>query len=75
MRVSNRTGSVIPLPPEAEATEDYAKKSDYKPTDKDTKPADLVKATFVPVYKSFEQDLMDHYNIKDTRQRAPTYVY
>lgn len=33
-RVSNRTGSIIPFPPEADATEDYVKKSDYKPADK-----------------------------------------
>ena len=73
--MSNRTGSIIPIPPEAEATEDYAKKSDYKPTDKDTKPVDLAKETFVAKYKSFEQDLMDEYGIKETRQRAQTFVY
>lgn len=74
-RVSKRTGTIIPLPPEAEATEDYAKKSDYTPSDKDTKPNELIKETFVAKYKTFEQDLMDEYGIKETRERAPTFVY
>ena len=75
LRVSNRTGSILPFPPEAEATEDYARKSEYKPAEKDTKPTDLIKRTFAAKYKSFEQDLMDQYKINETRQRAPTFVY
>ena len=30
VRVSKRTGQIIPVPPDAEATVDYAKKSAYK---------------------------------------------
>ncbi len=30
VRVSKRTGQVIPIPPDAEETADYAKKSAYK---------------------------------------------
>lgn len=43
--------------------------------EKDTVPDILAQVTFEPKYKTFEQDLMDEYNIKETRQRAPTFIY
>ncbi|CAF0775351.1 unnamed protein product [Brachionus calyciflorus] len=75
VRVSKRTGQVLPIPPDAEATIDYAKKSTYKPGDKDTSPNELVKETFIPKYMSFELDLMQEYGIKETKQKGQTYVY
>jgi hypothetical protein len=43
--------------------------------DKDTRPEDLIAKSFVPKYKTFEQDLMDEYGIKETKERAETYFY
>ena len=75
VRVSTRTGHVLPIPLEAEATMDYAKKSAYKPGDKDTIPELIIAKTFQPKYKSFEQDLTDEYGLETQGERAETYVY
>jgi hypothetical protein len=44
-------------------------------TAKDTSPYIVDKETFVPAYKSFEDDLSDTYGIKIEKKRAKTYVY
>lgn len=75
VRVSKRTGQIIPIPPDNEATIDYAKKSTYKPGDKDTAPSEHSEVTFKAKYKTFEQDLMDEYEIEEPKERAPTFVY
>lgn len=75
VRVSKRTGQVIPVPPDAEATIDYVKPSAYKPGEKDMSPDELKEVSFEAKYKTFEQDLMDAYDIKETKERAETYVY
>ena len=75
VRVSKRTGQIIPMPPDAEATIDYAKRSTYKPGDKDTAPAEHAEITFQPKLKTFEQDLMDEYGIEETKERAATFIY
>ena len=77
VRVSKRTGNVIPIPPEAESTIDYKKKSEYKPGAKDTEPAHTLEQTFVPRYKTFEQELTEIYCNDDEskKERAPTIIY
>ena len=42
---------------------------------KDTTPVELEKVTFKPKCKSFEQDLMEEYEIEEIKELAPTYVY
>jgi hypothetical protein len=77
VRVSKRTGNIIPIPAEAEATIDYKKKSEYTPGEKDTEPVQVVDKTFVPRYKTFEQELTEIYCNDDEskKERAPTFIY
>ena len=42
---------------------------------KDMKEDDIQNETFKAKLKSFEQDLMEEYNIEETRERAQTYKY
>lgn len=77
VRVSTRTGRIIPLSRDARYAdpEDGINTLDFKETNKDTTEAVLTKITFEAKLKTFEQDLMDEYGIKEDRQRAPTYYY
>lgn len=43
--------------------------------EKDTKDDEVVKKTFEARYKTFEQDLMDEYNIKMPKKTSKTFVY
>ena len=42
---------------------------------KDMKEDDVQTETFKAKLKSFDQELMEEYNIEETRERAPTYIY
>lgn len=77
VRVSTRTGRIIPLSRDARYAdpEDGINTLDFKETNKDTTEAVLTKITFEAKLKTFEQDLMDEYGIKEDRQRALTYYY
>lgn len=75
VRVSKRTGRIIPMPAAAEETKDYKTKSLYKEQPKDT-PANVVEEiTFHPQLKTFEMDIMEQMNIKEDRTPAKTYWY
>jgi large subunit ribosomal protein L24 len=75
VRVSVRTGRIIPLPSAAKTTEDFVLPSTYIEGPKDTKTKELTDVTFEPKLKSFEQDIMDSMGIKEERTNAPTYWY
>ncbi|XP_015510422.1 large ribosomal subunit protein uL24m [Neodiprion pinetum] len=75
VRVSCRTGRIIPIPHKSEETVDYKRPTLYKAKQKDT-PANVVKeVTFLPELKTFEMDLMDKMGIKEDRTRKPIFWY
>ncbi|XP_068893522.1 large ribosomal subunit protein uL24m [Tenebrio molitor] len=75
VRVSTRTGRIIPIPATAEETVDYKTKATYKEQPKDTKANDVTQITFEPGLKTFEMDIMDVMNIKEDRIPAKYYWY
>nr|CAG4648790.1 EOG090X0ADH [Polyphemus pediculus] len=64
VRVSKRTGYIIPIPVAANETIDFKTKAGYPEQDKDTLAADIAAVTYVPQIKTFEMDLMEHYNLQ-----------
>ncbi|XP_054159251.1 probable 39S ribosomal protein L24, mitochondrial [Oppia nitens] len=75
VRVSTRTGRIIPIPGLAEETRDYKTPTTYLEQDKDTRPDQLKKTTFVPKVKTFEMDIMDDMAIEDDRVPYPMFWY
>jgi len=75
VRVSLRTGRIVPIPPSAEETMDYKSPETYLEGDKDTK-ADAVKSVdFRPTLKTFEMDVMESMGITEDRIPKKTYWY
>ncbi|CAL8126057.1 unnamed protein product [Orchesella dallaii] len=75
VRVSLRTGRIIPVPHAAEETMDYKSRKAYVETDKDT-PAAVVEAiTYEPKLKTFEMEIMEEMGIKEDRVPKKTYWY
>lgn len=75
VRVSTRTGRVIPVPASAEETIDYKSKSTYNEQSKDTLASDVTEITFQPKLSTFEMELMEKMDIKDDRVPRRTYWY
>ncbi|MCL4129459.1 UNVERIFIED_CONTAM: hypothetical protein GTU68_042870 [Idotea baltica] len=75
VRVSLRTGRIIPIPKMAEETVDYKTKGTYMEQEKDTKEDEVTKITFEPSLKTFAMDIMDKMNIKENRVPHKTYWY
>lgn len=75
VRVSTRTGRIIPIPPSMEETIDYKSKASYAEQPKDTKANDVAEVTFQPKLKTFEMDIMDEMGIKEDRVPAKSYWY
>ncbi|CAH0552134.1 unnamed protein product [Brassicogethes aeneus] len=75
VRVSTRTGRIIPTPPSAEETIDYKTKSTYKEQPKDTVADDVTEVTFEPRLATFEMDLMDKMGIKEDRVPPKSFWY
>ena len=75
VRVSVRTGRIIPIPSLAYETADYKKAQLYVEQDKDTKADHVKQVTFEPKIKTFEMDIMDQINIKEDRIPYPMYWY
>lgn len=75
VRVSSRTGRIIPIPASMQETKDYKSKATYKEQPKDTS-ADVVKEiTFQPSLKTFEMDIMENMGIKEDRIPPKSYWY
>uniref|UniRef100_A0AC35TIJ6 KOW domain-containing protein n=1 Tax=Rhabditophanes sp. KR3021 TaxID=114890 RepID=A0AC35TIJ6_9BILA len=74
VRIST-TGHVIPLPAEAHVTYEYVTKENYMEAEKDTKPGDALKRTYMPQLCSFEDEIMESMKIKEDRERQPSFWY
>ncbi|KAJ8965967.1 hypothetical protein NQ314_003815 [Rhamnusium bicolor] len=75
VRVSTRTGRIIPIPATAEETIDYKTKATYKEQPKDTGANEVTDITFVPKLCTFEMDIMENMGIKEDRIPAKSYWY
>ncbi|XP_071795030.1 large ribosomal subunit protein uL24m-like [Asterias amurensis] len=75
VRVSKRTGRIIPIPPTANEHKDYKTKESYIEQPKDTVLKDVCERTYKPSLKTVEEDLMEANNIVETRKTAKTYWY
>lgn len=75
VRVSVRTGRIIPTPRAAEETYDYKTKGSYTESEKDTNAPEVTAITFEPALKTFEMDIMEQMGIKEDRVPAKTYWY
>lgn len=75
VRVSVRTGRIIPIPASVEETIDYKSKSTYKEQPKDTVGQVVTDVTFEPKLCTFEMDIMEQMNIKEDRVPPKTYWY
>lgn len=75
VRISLRSGRIIPIPISSEETIDYKSLKLYKDQPKDTSKADVEKITFEPSLKTFEMDIMDEMGIKDDRVQKSSYWY
>lgn len=75
VRVSVRSGRIIPIPQKAFETRDYTHPQAYKEQPKDTPADQVTKATFKPQLKTFEMEISDKFGIKDDRVPYPTYWY
>lgn len=75
VRVSCRTGRIIPIPHRNLETVDYREPRLYKAAVKDTTEEDVKKITFQPELRTFEMDIMEKMGIKEERTRKPIYWY
>nr|CAG4644989.1 EOG090X0ADH [Leptodora kindtii] len=73
VRVSKRTGHIIPMPVSASETIDFKTPAGYAEQEKDTRAADVTTATFVPQLKTFEMDLMEHYKLNEDVNERKVY--
>jgi ribosomal protein L24 len=75
VRVSERTGRIIPIPLEAFSTADYKSPEAYVEKEKDTDPDEVQKVTFQPKLKTFEMDIMDEFGIEEKRKPRIMFWY
>ncbi|CAL1286048.1 unnamed protein product [Larinioides sclopetarius] len=75
VRVSVRTGRIIPIPEAAQETHDYKTKKYYTEQPKDTPPKDVEAITFKPRLMTFEQEIMENMGIKEDKEPQKTYWY
>ncbi|XP_015908930.1 large ribosomal subunit protein uL24m [Parasteatoda tepidariorum] len=75
VRVSVRTGRIIPIPDEAEETYDYKNKKYYSEQPKDTKAKDVEEITYKPRLLTFEQEIMEECGLKEDNVPVKTFWY
>lgn len=75
VRVSNRTGRIIPIPLTSEETHDYKSLKSYVPKEKDTTNDVVSEITFQPALKTFEMDIMENMGIVESREPKKSYWY
>lgn len=75
VRVSLRTGRVIPIPASAEETIDYKTKKTYRERPKDTSAEHASAITFTPKLRTFEMDIMEELGIVEDRIPKKSYWY
>jgi len=76
VRVSTRSGTILPLPAQMEETQDYKTKAGYSLNkEKDTPPNMVEEITYEPRLATFEMDIVDRMGIKEDRRAARTWWY
>ncbi|PAV66743.1 hypothetical protein WR25_10491 [Diploscapter pachys] len=76
LRISCRSGIQIPIPSLARMTYEYVQPEKYIDCpQKDTPPEDVLKRTYQPTLKSFEEEITEEMGIKENRTSKPTYWY
>lgn len=75
VRVSKRTGRILPIPKAQEETIDYKSKKLYLTRDKDTHEDVATEITYEPKLATFEMDIMESMGIKEERDPLKTYWY
>lgn len=75
VRVSVRTGRIIPITRAAYATQDYDFPEKYKDSPKDSNKNEVLKITYQPTLCTFEMDIMQSMGIEETRVPRKTYWY
>lgn len=75
VRVSKKTGRIIPIPKSNEETKDYKSKSLYLTRAKDTEADVVTEITFEPKLCTFEMDIMDKMGIVEERWPKKSYWY
>jgi len=76
VRMSVRTGTIIPMPSKAEETLDYNTKTNYVMNKvKDTKPSVVEDVTYEPKLSTFEMDIMDQMGIQESRKPKKSWWY
>ena len=75
VRVSKRTGRILPIPSANDQTLDYKAKSLYLTRPKDTENDVVTEITFEPKLCTFEMDIMKEMGIKENRWPKKSYWY
>ncbi|XP_055683985.1 probable 39S ribosomal protein L24, mitochondrial [Lutzomyia longipalpis] len=75
VRVSTRTGRIVPIPKEHEETHDYKSRGTYMEKDKDTPAKVVEEITFKPSLQTFEMEIMKEMGIQEERIPKKTYWY
>lgn len=75
VRVSVRTGRIIPIPKMNQETKDYKTESTYQAKEKDTEGGVASEITFNPTLATFEMDIMKSMGIEEHRVPKKTYWY
>lgn len=75
VRVSLRTGRIIPLPKAMEETQDFKTKMAYVEREKDTTAKVVSEITFTPKLKTFEMDIMEEHGLVENGRPLKTYWY
>lgn len=75
VRVSTRSGLIVPLPSGAQETEDFVMPNSYVECDRDTREKDVTEVTFQPKLCSFDEDIMESMGIKEERKPGQVYWY
>ncbi|KAI0232295.1 putative 39S ribosomal protein L24, mitochondrial [Lamellibrachia satsuma] len=73
VRVSVRTGRIIPLPDEVNELDDFVVPKTYIESAKDTVNNEVTEVTFKPKLTTFNEDIMEAMGINEDRKRAKTY--
>ena len=58
VRISRRTGTVVPKPPELKDRKDFKSRATYIEGELDTKAEAVTKVTYIPSLNSFENDVL-----------------
>ena len=75
VRVSRRSGRILPIPEVAKATADYMAPESYTAGPKDTDAGKVILVTYAPKLMTVEDDILDSVGIVETKKRGKTYWY